>query len=175
MFATICCRYHSSYINFWWYNVYMYWHHNRFLPLCISIETHNLCDIKNHIHLPPLIMRDLYTSYIFFIVYIHVSVMKSSTVCIVKYRYMHNVLGSSFSSFPYTGYSSLWRTVTKYTVTIKWKILNSHWIICHINVLVLNDMVSVCESSEVDQVKPIEKEVCHTNTWWTDNSFITFI
>lgn len=117
----------------------------------------------------------IHVYFIYFFHSLHTSVMKSSTVCIVKYWYMHNVLGSSFSSFPYTGYSSLWRTVTKYTVTIKWKILNSHWIICHINVLVLNDMVSVCESSEVDQVKPIEKEVCHTNTWWTDNSFITFI
>lgn len=77
--------------------------------------------------------------------------------------------------FPYMGNTHLWRTITKYTVTIKWKVLNSHWIICHFNVLVLNDMGSVCESSEVDQVKPIEKEVRHTNTWWTDNSFITFI
>lgn len=106
--------------------------------------------------------------------------MKSS---IKKYRYINNVCGTYGTSylrylslhFPYMGNAHLWRTITKYTVTIKWKVLNSHWIICHFNVLVPNDMGSVCESSEVDQVKPIEKEVRHTNTWWTDNSFITFI
>lgn len=96
--------------------------------------------------------------------------MKSS---IKKYRYTNNVCGT-YGTSVCIFLTWVIPTFEEPLLSIQ-LLLNSHWIICHFNVLVLNDMGSVCESSEVDQVKPIEKEVRHTNTWWTDNSFITFI
>lgn len=72
---------------------------------------------------------------------------------IKKYWYINNVCGIYgilVCIFFYMGNVYFWRIIIKYIVIIKWKVLNSYWIICYINVFVLNDMVFVCESLEVD-------------------------